>query len=309
MEKHSLTIWFLALTAVFLSSCSSGESNDIPEPTPEPVPEPIAITLHCGIANTTTKATDTGFETGDRIGLYVVNYNNETPGNLQATGNHVDNMAFTYNSGAWTPQTPVYWKDETTPADFYAYYPYAATPTDITACPVEVKADQSNETAYKASDFLWGKTSKVHPTEEAVNITLSHLFSCAVVKVVAGSGFTDSGLAASDVQVKLNNVRCQAAVNLADGTVTASESTGNVSFFRTEGNTFKALIVPQTVALSGNFITVTIDGEEFNMEKEFTFVGGHRHQFTLTVRKTSNGINVDINDWIDDEEDNGGIAE
>ena len=309
MEKHSLATWFLGLATVLYCGCSSGNGTDIPEPAPEPVPEQIAITLHCGISDAATKATDTDFEAGDRIGLYVVNYNGETAGNLQATGNHVDNMAFTYNNRTWTPQTPVYWKDETTPADFYAYYPYASTPTDITAFPVAVKTDQSNETAYKASDFLWGKTSKVHPTEEAVNISLSHLFSCAVVKVVAGSGFTDNGLAASDVQVRLNNVRNQASVNLGDGTVTLTGNAGSVSFFRTEGNTFKALIVPQAVASDENFITVTIDGEEFNMEKEFTFIGGHRHSFTLTVRKTSNGINVDINDWIDDEEDNGGIAE
>ena len=45
------------------------------------------------------------------------------------------------------------------------------------------------------------------------------------------------------------------------------------------------------------------------MEKDFNFVSGHRHTFTVTVRKTSNGINVDIGDWLDDGTDNGGIAE
>ena len=45
------------------------------------------------------------------------------------------------------------------------------------------------------------------------------------------------------------------------------------------------------------------------MKKEFTFVGGQRHTFTITVKKTSNGINVDIGDWVDDGEDNGGVAE
>ena len=85
--------------------------------------------------------------------------------------------------------------------------------------------------------------------------------------------------------------------------------TGSISFLRTEGNKFKALVIPQSIPASSNFITVTLGGKTYSMEKSFTFVGGHRYQFTLTVRKTSNGINVDINDWVDDDVDNGGVAE
>ena len=269
----------------------------------------MPISLHCSIADIVSKATDTAFEAGDRIGLYVVNYDGDTAGSLQSTGNYVDNMPFTYGNGAWTPQSTVYWKDETTPADFYVYYPYGSNPKDVSAYPVEVKADQSLEANYKTSDFMWGKTGKTYPTEKAVNITLSHLFSCAVVELVAGSGFTDNDLAASDVQVQLNNACCQATVNLANGTVTPASATGSISFLRTEGNEFKALVIPQSIPASSNFITVTLGGKTYSMEKSFTFVGGHRYQFTLTIRKTSNGINVDINDWVDDNVDNGGVAE
>ena len=299
----------LGLALLIASGCSSEDSPETPEPLPEPVPGQMPISLHCGIANVVSKATDTAFEAGDRIGLYVVNYNGDMAGSLQSTGNYVDNMPFTYGNGAWTPQSTVYWKDETTPADFYAYYPYGSNPKDVAAYPVEVKTDQSKEANYKASDFMWGKTGKTYPTEKAVNITLSHLFSCAVVELVAGSGFTDNDLAASDVQVQLNNARHQATVNLSNGTVTPASATGSISFLRTKGNEFKALVIPQSIPESSNFITVTLGGKTYSMEKGFTFVGGHRYQFTLTVRKTSNGINVDINDWVDEDIDNGGVAE
>lgn len=290
-----------ALAACVAVSCASGHDE-----TPEPVKIPIS--LSCGITPIATRATDSGFETNDRIGLYVVNYNGDTPGTLLSGGNHVDNMQFTYN-GTWSPSTAIYWKDESTPADFYCYYPYGNAPTDVSVFPFEAMADQSTETNYKASDFMWGKVAKVSPTEQAVQIKLNHLFSCAVVKVAAGNGFTDEALAASDVQVKLNHAMQKATINLNDGSLSPQGETGSVTFLRGTGNEFKALVVPQAIASTKDFITVTIDGEDFNMEKDFNFVSGHRHTFTVTVRKTSNGINVDIGDWVDDGTDNGGIAE
>lgn len=296
--KH--LVWTVLL-AWAVSGCSS-DSNETPAQTK------IPISLNCGMNSASARATDTGFETGDRIGLYVVNYNGDIAGTLLPTGNHVDNMQFTYD-GTWTPATPIYWKDETTPADFYGYYPYTASLADIEAMPFNVMADQSSETNYKASDFLWGKTLQVAPTEKAVGITLNHLFSCAVVKVAAGNGFTTESLAEADIQVKLNKATCQANINLNNGQVTPGTDAQSITFLRGTNNEFKALIVPQTVPAAENFLTVTIDGRDFNMEKVFTFVGGKRHTFTVTVKKTSNGINVDIGGWEDDDVDNGGVAE
>ncbi len=299
--KTSYQLILAALAVCITASCSSGHDE-----TPEPIKIPIS--LSCGITPIATRATDNGFETNDRIGLYVVNYNGNTPGTLLSGGNHVDNMQFTYN-GTWTPSTAIYWKDDSTPADFYCYYPYGNDPTDVSALPFEVMADQSTEANYKACDFMWGKATNVSPTEQVVQIKLNHLFSCAVVKVAAGNGFTDEALAASDVQVKLNHAMRKAAINLNDGSLSPQGETGSVTFLRGTDNEFKALVIPQNISSTADFITVTIDGKDFNMEKGFSFVSGHRHTFTVTVKKTSNGINVDIGAWVDDGTDNGGIAE
>lgn len=285
-----------------LTGCSSEQTN-IPEPVQ------IPISLNPNITNLSTRATDTGFEKGDCIGLYVVNYNEGNAGTLQATGNHVDNMQFTYNE-SWTPATPIYWKDDITPADFYGYYPYTTTVADVEAMPIETKSDQSTEANYKACDYLWGKTLNVAPTEKAVGLTLNHLLSCAIVKVVPGNGFTTETLEKADIKVNLNKAVCQATINLKDGNITTgAQEAQSISFLRGKNNEFKALVVPQSVPASDNFFTITIDGRDFNMKKEFTFISGHRHTFTITVKKTSNGINVDIGSWVDDEEDNGGVAE
>lgn len=297
-----------------LSACSSGEEEQtkIPE---IPSAKQIPITLNC-VASTTsanekanvgTRVTDWGYESQDKIGLYVVNYNGTTPGTLQNNGNHVNNMRFTYN-GTWTLDNEIYWKDESTKADFYCYFPYG-TPADVTSYAFSVKEDQSTETAYKACEFLYSKTSGVAPTAEAVNITTKHMFSCAVINVKAGNGFTDETLAQSAISVKMNGIKTGATINLTNGIATATGTAKTILPLENGNNrSYKALIVPQT-ASGSNFITVNIDGRDFNLKKEFTFVGGKRHTFSVTVSKTSNGINVGIGAWEDDDIDNGGVAE
>ena len=75
-----------------------------------------------------TRANDGGFADGDEIGVFIVNYQDETEPVLQATGNHADNVRFTYNeeTGKWTGSYQLYWKDKKTPVDAYGYYPFDA---------------------------------------------------------------------------------------------------------------------------------------------------------------------------------------
>ena len=203
-----------------LYACSGGSGSGDPEPTPEPTPEPVRkeIKMLFGVQDI-ARATDATFEAGDKIGLYVVNYDGQQAGDLQNTGNHVNNMRFVYNS-SWTPDQTIYWKDDETKADFYAYYPYSGS-VSVSGHVFNVKADQASVDNYKASDFLWGKTSGVSPTEQAVNITLNHVFSCAQVKVEPGNGFTQAALDEAAIQVKFNHVRLAASINLATGEVEA----------------------------------------------------------------------------------------
>lgn len=293
------------LAAGVVTGCSKG--GDEPTPTPDtpdvPVVKKLAIKISPSVVD--SRATDYGFESGDCVGLYVVNYDGSNAGTLANSGNHVDNMRHTYD-GEWTPDSPIYWLDNKTHADFYLYYPYANV-TSVNAHPFAVNEDQSTEAAYKAGDFMVGKKTNVSPTESATTIPASHVMSRMVITVEAGAGFTKESLAAAQVAVKVNGVKCNSTVDIATGTVTATGSATTVSPFR-DGTNYKAIIVPQTVE-EGNLITVTVDDRDFNLKKAFTFVGGKSHTFTVVLKKTSNGVNVDINPWNEDGVDNGGTAE
>lgn len=301
MKTH---LWVIGCLIVVTNACSSGEKELVDNP--EPPVKQLPIKLSCGVT-AASRATDYGYESKDKIGIYVVNYNGETPGVLQNTGNHVDNMRFTYD-GSWTPDTEIYWKDNSTKADFYCYFPYG-TPSSLTSYTFAVKEDQSTEQAYKASEFLYGTARGIAPTESAVNITTKHLFSCATITVQAGNGFTAESLSKASVSVKINSVQTGASIDLTKGTVAATGTAKSILPFKYEESyAYKALIVPQKVA-ADNFITVNVDGRDFNLKKEFTFVGGKRYSIPVTVSKTSNGINVGIGAWEDDDIDNGGTAE
>lgn len=303
--KISYKTIMAAFPALALSACGGGSDN--PEPTPitptTPTEKKLEIRISPKMAD--TRATDYGFETGDCIGLYVVNYSGSTPGTLANSGNHVDNMRFTYN-GTWTPDKQITWVDNNTHADFYLYYPYANV-GNVGALPFSVKADQSTEAAYKASDLMTGKALNVAPSEEAVSIPVDHAMSRIVIKLQAGNGFTAESLAAADIKVKINEVKCDATLNLASGSVTATGNPVSMTPFFADGE-YKALIVPQTVQ-ENNLITVTVDGRDFNLRKAFTFESAKSHKFTVTLSKTSAGVNVNINPWIEDGTDNGGTAE
>ena len=299
--KYLMAYLILPIT---ITSCSSEVNETGENPVTPPTKREIKISTNVsGI----TRATDTGFDTNDKCGLSVVNRGIDDSSNaLKATGNHVNNMRFTY-SGTWTPATPIYWMDNTTHADFYLYFPYQSGISDVNAMSFSVKTDQSSESAYKASELLIGSVKDMAPTESAVVINAKHVLSQMIVNVAAGNGFTTESLAAANIGVTINGTKVSATVDIASSAVSATGDAQSIKPWNTNG-TWKALVIPQSVEET-NLITVNVDGKDYNLKKAFTFVSGKSHKFTVTVSKTNNGINVNIDGWETDDTDNGGVAE
>lgn len=294
------------LSTYLFACCSSDSVNETVPPTPPSEKLPINIST-----SVSSRATDLAFEVGDKIGLYVVNHNADgSAAALQVSGNHVDNMQYTYNS-TWTPATQTYWIDNSTHADFYLYYPYTSSITSIDAMPYSVKANQSQLSDYKAGDLMIGKTIDVAPTQLSVKIEAKHVMSQMTINLVAGNGFTDATLAAAKISVKVNRLKTKATANLATGAVTAIGDDTDIIPYKVANNSYKAIVVPQLVG-EGNLITINVDGRDFNLPKTSNFTGfeaGKKHNFNVTLSKTSNGVNVNITKWEDDGNDYGGTAE
>ena len=102
-------ILFIATAIATIAACQTPSGI-----TPETPQEPNESKLKMNVgADIMTKVTDTYFENGDQIGVYVVSYTNGNPGTLAASGNLYDNVSHTYTS-KWTASQEMYWPDKET---------------------------------------------------------------------------------------------------------------------------------------------------------------------------------------------------
>lgn len=289
-----------AVTFAVVSSCNKPEQEQ-PEPTPPPVEQvKIPINLSTGIW---TKATDSGYDNGDMVGIYTVNHVDGASGTLADSGNHLDNVKFTFNGSKWSPDNPVYWKDDTTPADFYCYYPYTSAVSDIAALPFTVKEDQSSLENYKASELLWGKTEGAKPSTNPVNIITKHAMSNILIYVKPGEGYTEATLAAENISVSIKGVKTSATMNLATGKVSAEGSANDMIPYKENGY-WRALVVPQDI-VGKELIKVTVGERDYTLVQTISFQSNKQHKCTITVDRIGEGVNIGIGGWETDDTDFG----
>lgn len=281
---------------VLMQGCSFEEMKVEPD---VPQSETYKVQIYGDIhQQPATKVTTDGFCTGDEVGVYLVNYDGETPGILKLEDNQADNVKFHYDeNGEWVSEYDIYYKDNETNADFYGYYPYA-DPSSIEAYPFEVARDQSKGAehgqmaAYEASDFLWANTKNVTPTASKIVLTFRHQMSSARVRFSQGTGWDDAAeYAAVTKEVLVTNTIRKSTINLATGVVTPEGEvplTGIVPM--KDYDEFRAIVVPQTVAAGQTLLTLTIDGRprHYVREVDTEYLPGKITTYDLSVSKKPN---------------------
>ena len=254
------------------------------------------IELNCEINQlAVTRVNDNGFCNGDVMGVYIVDYNGNTPGTLTVKDNHASNVRFTFDeaNNKWNPAYDIYWNNKHTHIDVYGYYPYA-TPGSIDDYQFEVKRDQSTSASegemggYEASDFLWGNVKDVAPTSSAIPLSLSHRMSNARVTLIEGSGFASGEWAKTEKIVLVSNLVRKASINLADGTIKAAgEVESKATVPSRTGDEWRTIVVPQTVAAGTTLFSITIDGVpyKFTKNENLTYMAGKMMNFAIKIDK------------------------
>lgn len=318
MEKKHYRQSRLALAMIVsvilgLSACSD-ELPDVLTPDSGKIPLEFGATID---QDNSSRADDSGFADNDRFGVFVVNYRDGQPGILTTSSNQVDNVAIRYNadSNTWTPATDIYWLDDQTPTDVYGYYPFNNALSDVDSYNFEVSRDQSIPAAdgemgsYEASDFLWAKTPAAKPGKK-VNLSFGHALAGVKVVLQKGSGFDCDEWERLPKIVTVDNTVRTARVNLSTGAVTPAGSYDRNIVMNTEGEAWRAVVVPQSITAGKSTIGVTIDGVANNLirEGEITYSPGKLHVFTIEVnRKSATGdftlslVNEEIAPWECDE--------
>jgi len=218
--------------------------------------------------------------------------------------------------------------DEQKKVDIYAYAPYDATYTSLTAQPFTVKDDQSKDADYIASDLLYADTTDVARTNDPsgfqeVPLTFDHMLTKLIIKLEQGDGISSLDGATVD----LINVGTTGNINLQTGTVTINNSgstqTDTVRVFKygykknadgieTADNTCikgAAIIYPHTAAeLADAKVKITMsDGTTTYTAKlattKITKLDA-KNSYTYKVRVSAEGISFSaaISPWTEEAE-------
>ena len=273
-----------------------------------------------------TKASGDAFVASDQIGVYVTDYEGETPMPLQVSGNRANNMSMTYNGTVWTPRKPVYWGEGQ--SDVYAYYPYIESITDINAQSFTLALDQNSKRdgetlgGYEASDLLWAKATGVSQEDGTVNLAMRHILSKLTVKIVAGEDYV--GSLPEDASVLIHSTVPTVKVDFETGAVVKDSYSGAQSIemkklgLRTsngvEAVVYEAVVVPQMLETTVPLLEINSKSVSYLVEDSFNFRPGIAYTYTVTLNTSTNAIKVDIGCELEDwnstgDEDSGEDSE
>ena len=245
-----------------------------------------------------TRANDGGFADGDQIGVFIVNYKDDKAQALQPTGNHADNVCFTYDeaAGKWNGSYQLYWKDKFTPVDAYGYYPYDGALSNTEAYPFSVEQDQRavmktgrKLSCYEQSDFLWAKKEGVVATAGAITLQHRHLMAGIRVTLLEGVGFDEGEWDKIQRSFSIENTVLNGTINLQEGTVKPmAGATASAIIPQQNGDTYRAVVIPQTVGRGKSLFSITIDNKTYRPahNESMTYYSGKLHQFTYQVFKS-----------------------
>lgn len=268
--KKSLTFIF---AAALLVSCQQEENEAT-------TPANSRITISPII----TRATEVNFETGDKIGVTITQNGDFV---------YAENKQMTYNDGVFAGDL-LWYPEGNDKSQIVAYYPYkeSNTPASFT-----VETDQTS--GYGASDFMAAKKSDVLPTTNVISMNFKHMFTKLVINVT-------KEIEANISSITLKGSIPTATLDLSALTVTAdanASATSIVAQAVKANETYRAIIVPQTVALT--LEVATSDGKTLSQKLTSTTLaqGG---QYSVNIRVLPDDIEVklsgDIENWTDEGE-------
>ncbi len=238
-----------------------------------------------------TKATESAFEEGDILSLYATEWDGEIQKSIQVGGNFLNNEKLTKGSSSWTTERTLYWSEK--PCDFYAFYPYQSSITNMEKYPFSVALDQSGD-GFEASDLLYACSENVSQSDGAVNLTFKHILSKLVVRLNKGPKF--EGEIPEDIQAFVYNTIPSCYVNWTLGTAEKDQFAAKqtIKMKKIDELTFEAAIVPQFIERKTPLIEIQMGGISYLLESYISFRPGVKHYVDLTMNTSPDQEQIEI---------------
>ena len=305
MRKMSM-LWLL-VSGMILTACSGGGGSE--ELTPAPVtPEPPVTTTEMVSFIPTlegmTRATDTQFQQGDRIGVFAMEAAaGDNKAIIADNGNFATNVQYTYNGSKFTASGNGIEYTSGRKLFYTAIYPYTSQAAN--SFEFSVKSNQSSATDYTGSDLCTATTEAVDSKE--VSLKFSHRLTRVIFNL------TGDGWNSSNITVKMVNVRTRASVNLNSLSFTATGNKGEVVCSSNGSNSYKVILPPQTLNAKETMLVVNMNGTEYTLDtqSELELRSGKSNEFTLNMNSNHEIVEFtgEINPWSEDERINSVVPE
>ena len=310
--------------------------------------ELVPLSLSSGISvGVITRAFDSSWEKNDKIGVFTTEKGttNVTMSGSVPDGNvpykvGVSETTETYANSTPTPSTfsadptPIYLPANGDTVDVYAYCPYtegvtAAGGKTITVDTVQETGDHKPN--QKSFDVLTAKTTStkevpIWRNRPQAQLTFNHCMSKVLIKVRAGTGYSDSDISGYISSVEMNGQPTSAtfypisqtiSVDEARATITPYEvKNGEPDYDETVLYTYRAIILPNNVdgvvtgneaAATGRSIVFSIGSVTYsynpthvidaNNSEPYVFLPGQQTTFTITLSGTGITVSSTIQPW------------
>lgn len=272
----------LTVVLATLSACSSHEAGNLLD---EAVMR-FSIS-HPSQQTATTRVTDTAFETGDRVGLFLT-----TAGTaLEVSGNYVNNAPLTCNASQWDADKTIYWNEGT--YDAFAYYPYSDAVESVDDYPFQVALDQQGS-GYAESDFLFAQSKGITASTSPVTLQFAHRMSRILIKLVKSEDY--EGELPDEAEVILHNTVPSATIDLSVGMVTR-DTHGTRQSIRCKSmgsHKYTAIVVPQRIDNRMPLVEVIMKGVSYLYESKFLFKPGVQHMVQLAISQNPDQLKIEI---------------
>lgn len=219
-----------------------------------------------------------------------------------------DNIRWVNNSGTWTPESQVLWKNAQSPVGIFAYAPHISGADDHTGVEFSIPSNQTGGTS--SADFLWyckpGFVPAVDLSDQKLNITFSHVLVKLKVNLLFGNEFGDSH---SVKDVILNGTSSKIRCDLANRTVTDLDqsSSNDISMCNTADYVYEAIFFPGKGQKSGaRMLTVVMsDNKAYSvtLDSNLELYGGCAYTMNVKVGKDRvDAGNVNVIEWVTEKE-------
>lgn len=168
--------------------------------------------------------------------------------------------------------------------DIVAYYPSTAE-TSFT-----VKADQTSDDNYRASDLMVASISNQERTTSAVDLRFEH----QMAKIIVNATAADPSIAINGITLK--NIAPTVTFSQTAAVDYSTAATGSIDI--TMSNNGAALIPQQTV--NGQFLVISTSAGNatYSLTKDFT--ASHQYTLNIEVSAAAVGANIRITGWSSD---------